>query len=395
MSTGTDTKQKRTTRIPALRHCHNRGFVELNGRRIYLGPWDAPETQEAYERTIAEWLENGRRLPVSPTEITVTEIANAYLQHAKAYYRGTDGKPTTSMDGVREAIKALKSLYGKTPAAEFGPLAVRNKWIDRKLSRKSVNYYTGHVKLLFKWAASHEQIPASTYHGLTTVENLRKGRSEAAEPTPIAPVPEDHVDKIKDRVPRQVWALIQLQLRTGARPGELVALRPVDIDTTGEVWHTRLAKHKTAYRGKTRVVHFGPKAQEVLRPFMLRPPEAYLFSPKEAEKERYAQDKTHRRPNQKPNPRKTDRKLGEHYTVDSYRRAIRRAIDEYNETVEEDDQIPAWSPHRLRHSAATRIRKDFGLEAAQVVLGHARADVTELYAEVNAELGAKIAKEVG
>ena len=35
-----------------------------------------------------------------------------------------------------------------------------------------------------------------------------------------------------------------------------------------------------------------------------------------------------------------------------------------------------WSPNRLRHSAATAIRQRFGLEAAQVPLGHASADVT-------------------
>ncbi len=32
-------------------------------------------------------------------------------------------------------------------------------------------------------------------------------------------------------------------------------------------------------------------------------------------------------------------------------------------------------------NAATRIRSEFGLETAQVVLGHAKADVTQIYAE--------------
>ena len=39
-----------------------------------------------------------------------------------------------------------------------------------------------------------------------------------------------------------------------------------------------------------------------------------------------------------------------------------------------------WSPLRLRHTAATIIRSRFGLEASQVVLGHAKADVTQIYA---------------
>jgi integrase len=40
-----------------------------------------------------------------------------------------------------------------------------------------------------------------------------------------------------------------------------------------------------------------------------------------------------------------------------------------------------WNPHQLRHSAATRIRREFGLDAAQVVLGHRTLAVTQVYAE--------------
>lgn len=54
-----------------------------------------------------------------------------------------------------------------------------------------------------------------------------------------------------------------------------------------------------------------------------------------------------------------------------------------------------WHPNQLRHSYATRIRKLHGLEAAQVLLGHSRADVTQLYAARNEELAVSVAAEVG
>lgn len=44
--------------------------------------------------------------------------------------------------------------------------------------------------------------------------------------------------------------------------------------------------------------------------------------------------------------------------------------------------IDKWSPNQLRHSAATRIRKEMGLEAAQAVLGHRLIETTQVYAEV-------------
>jgi integrase len=48
-----------------------------------------------------------------------------------------------------------------------------------------------------------------------------------------------------------------------------------------------------------------------------------------------------------------------------------------------DNPIPHWSPNRLRHNAATRIRKEFGLDVARAVLGHTSPAVTAIYAEVD------------
>jgi len=42
-----------------------------------------------------------------------------------------------------------------------------------------------------------------------------------------------------------------------------------------------------------------------------------------------------------------------------------------------------WHPNQLRHRRGTEVREQFGLDAAQAVLGHTEARVTEIYAEVN------------
>jgi len=41
------------------------------------------------------------------------------------------------------------------------------------------------------------------------------------------------------------------------------------------------------------------------------------------------------------------------------------------------------------------VRRRFGLEAAQVSLGHAQAQVTEVYAERDLALAAKVARQIG
>jgi len=54
-----------------------------------------------------------------------------------------------------------------------------------------------------------------------------------------------------------------------------------------------------------------------------------------------------------------------------------------------------WSPNQLRHAAATEINSKFGLEAAQVTLGHAKADVTQIYAERDLNKAASVMREIG
>ncbi len=60
------------------------------------------------------------------------------------------------------------------------------------------------------------------------------------------------MDAVREYVSRQVWGLIQLQLSTGAQSGELVRVRPIDLDMTGKVRAARIKDHKIAHRGRER-----------------------------------------------------------------------------------------------------------------------------------------------
>jgi integrase len=112
-----------------------------------------------------------------------------------------------------------------------------------------------------------------------------------------------------------------------------------------------------------------------------------LFSPIEAEQERHLEAVSHRRIGQETTIALTNRKLGIAYSTQSYRKAIHRACKKAG--------VESWSPNQLRHTAATQIRAEFGLEAAQVILGHSKADVTQVYAERDMALAVKVISEVG
>ncbi len=88
-----------------------------------------------------------------------------------------------------------------------------------------------------------------------------KDRCDARESEPVKPVPQEYVDAVQPYVSRQVWAMIQLQLLTAARPGEILKMRPWDIDRSEKIWVYAPAEHKTAHHGHERKIYIGPKGQ--------------------------------------------------------------------------------------------------------------------------------------
>ena len=162
-------------------------------------------------------------------------------------------------------------------------------------------------------------------------------------------------------------------------------MRPIDLNTTGAAWLYTPGHHKSEYRQRSRIVVVGPKAQELLRPFLQRDVAAYMFSPREAVQQRNAECPTHRRG--PAAEAETGRRVGERYTTQAYGRAITAMCTRLD--------VPHWSPGQLRHNAATRLRSQFGLDVAQVVLGHARADITEVYAAQNLARAIEAMERVG
>jgi integrase len=214
--------------------------------------------------------------------------------------------------------------------------------------------------------------------------------------------------------------MVQFQRLTGCRPKEACIIRPCDIDQTEDVWTYRPESHKTEHHGKDRLIGIGPQAQEILIRYLARDNKMYCFRPCDSvEKQRAAARAARKTPISCGNVRGSTRKskpkrsAGEKYTKDSYRQAIHRACDkafphpelssmkatelsdQQKEELNQWQKDHRWSPNRMRHTAATEIRSEFGLEAAQIVLGHATADVTQIYAERDQAKGLEVARKIG
>jgi integrase len=203
--------------------------------------------------------------------------------------------------------------------------------------------------------------------------------------------------------------MVRLQLLTGMRSGEVTLMRGCDLETSGKVWTYTPRTHKTEHHGIERPIYLGPKAQEIIRPFLKSDLTAHLFDPQYAMNAFHAERRRNRKTPMTPSQRKRTRKRRpkvtplDHYTTASYRRAITRACEKANQAAlrqhpgakPDDVLVPRWHPHQLRHNAATRLRKEFGIEAARVVLGHRTAAVTEVYAEMDQAKASSIMGRIG
>ena len=417
-----------TRKIPAYRlhKARNLAVVTLDGRNHYLGSYGSPESRKEYDRLVGEWLAADRHAPATLARgedcLTVDALILRYWDFAEGYYV-RDGRPARELDNIKDALRHLRRAYGATPAAAFGPVAlkaVRTSMIDAGLARNTVNARVGKIRRMFKWAVADELVPPVVLQGLQAVAGLRAGRGGVKETRPVRPVTPEQVAAVLPFVTSPVRAMIQLQDLTGMRPGEVMSLRTVDVDRSMDVWVYRPARHKTQDQGFSRAIPIGPKAQAVLAEWLKESePLAYLFSPADAVALRNAKahrerkspmtpSQAARKPKASPKRRPRDR-----YNKRTYHTAIERACDRAfpHPTLSEidpeklDDAQSAeltawrkahrWAPNQLRHAAATRIRSLFDLEAAQVVLGHAKADVTQIYAERDLGRAVEIMRQVG
>lgn len=345
-------------RIP--KHCLHKhsglGYVTLCGEQVYTGKYGTPEAEQAYREHVSRWLANGRKLPVGSSDrLTVGRIADLYDEHAGGYYRKA-GEPTSYRKLVGRVMRDIKRLYGELPARDFGVSqfqTVRDSWLRPSetravpLARRTVNTQADCVRQMFRWAAERGHISASIWSELAAVARLRKGRSAASETEPIRPAPPDSVDAVRTAVRAVVRDMIDLQLVTAMRPGEVCALRPCDLDRSRPVWMYTPASHKTEHLDRERAIPIGPKGQAILTPY-LRP--------------------------SMPTDRPIFRTVrGNAFDSGSYATVITDVCNRLG--------VEHWTPNMLRHSAATRIRARFGVEAAQAILGHSRVSTTEIYAE--------------
>ena len=415
-------------RIPRyVRHkARNKGKVTINGRTHYLpGDYDSDESRSAYDQLIAEYL--AKKDAPSTANVTFRYLAVEYMKFCEQFYVDEDGAPTEEINQIRRAVKPLLKLFGREKVNSFGPKKlkrVREEMISSGLYRTTINDRVSRVVRMLSWAVEEEFLIPSIVDACREVRNLQKGRcGDVPESKPVLPVEIDRVERVREHLGPVVSAMVELELVTGMRPQEVRNITWGQIDRgDSEVWCYEPDRHKTKRKGKTRRVYIGPNGQEILLQFLKADPDAFIFSPRESEEIRRANQRQQRKSPLTPSQRARDarergRMVAAQYTKDSYRRAITRACEKafnmpehlrrISTTLSEPErerlraeakawrEEHCWTPNQLRHACGTFLRKEVGLDGARTVLGHSEKRTTEIYAEKDFEQARSIMARLG
>jgi integrase len=373
-------KKKAPRPCPALKeHASGQAYCrwQVNGKEQcrYFGAWGSAEAEKGYRRFAAEWAAGA--IPLA-SKASVGEVIERWLDNCDATYVKR-GKVTSEVYCNAAAMGPLNDLYGNTTAAEFDApklRAVRGEMVRKGWARKTVNAHVARIVRMFAWAATEKLVPRAVYDVLELVEPIAKGRDfPRPDPEPKEPVPAEHVEAVfphlhPKKKRRAVYAaMIRVQLLTGMRPGELVTVRPEDIDRRREPWRYTVTEfNKMLHRETRRVVFFGPAAREILAPLLaVSTPGRPVF----------------RLP---PWRSKAD---WSPISVGRYRNRIRLACLAAG--------IPVWTPHRLRHNRATEVMDRYEDDrAAAAVIGDSPEVTRQVYAAAPGESVAKrIAEATG
>lgn len=298
----------------------------------------------------------------------LSELIQLYNQHAQRYYRKPSGRPTSEASSVEMALRPLLLTAGQLPADQVNAqtIAAARRWLLENTDncRKTVNAKVGRMVRMFAWAADPEQslIDPLVLARVRATRPLQYGRTPARETPGLDAVPRSAVtdllaalfEPLSDgrmvspaiaRSRRRLATMVELQLETGMRSGELCSMSCETLSRRGSALLYQPTEHKTEHRGRRRLVLIVGAGERLLTRWLAdqRISSGPVFA----------------------------------LTPSAYRQSIQRQLKRAG--------LPRWTPHQLRHAMAVQTRSEHGLDVVQALLGHASPRTSEIYApmEVN------------
>ena len=264
-----------------------------DGRRrphdVYLGPYDSPESRRVRPaRRRAAAPPPGRPRPPHDGRRHCRPWPRCCWpswRHAERHYRRPDGTPTNELDEYRLVVRAVRELYGHTPAAEFGPLALKavRQADGRRRAGRGAGQPPGRPGPPGVQVGGRRGTgPVAVYQALTAVAGLQKGRTAAREPEPVGPVADADVAATLPYLRPHVAADGRVPAADRDAAGRGVSAPAGRHRPAGPVWLYRPPQHKTPTGARRGWSPSGRRPRRCSRGSARRRRRDYFFSPRRA-----------------------------------------------------------------------------------------------------------------
>lgn len=388
--------------------------VSIGGIVTYytLGRWGSTQADDEYRRRCAEFYA-GTLAQKGVGGITLAGLFNRFLDYAEKKYKNKD------FSNYKKIIRVAAELYPDLPVVDFkrehgktiqgrliqiaktptGTIGIKPPTgqvvASRSWSRQYINCLMKHLRLIFNWGVDEELISSEPAATLMRIKALKPEECPdwVEDREPVAAVADWIVVKTLPFMQPIIADMVKIQRAAGMRPSEVCSLRVGDIDRSEAVWKVKDAtgavgtrQFKTAKKVKfRRYFYFGDAEIGILKRRMAgKSADEYIFSPRDAQKERWEKMAAKRKSKKTPSQIARDAsraegkllKFHEFYTSDSYRRGIENAL---KKAEKQGTRIPHWFPYQLRHACYTSISHAIGPEKASKILGHASVNMAEVY----------------
>jgi integrase len=220
-------------------------YATVAGRVVSLGVrgrGNRKAAVEAWHRLLA----NGPTPP--PATLTVGDLLGRFLADAKGRV-----KPKT-LDCYRDFLEPFRAAHGKGAVGDLSPTLAECYSRKPHWSPSTRCSFLCTLVTALRWAERSRLIEANP---LARVERPPKASRGAT----VLVTPEQHALLVAKASP-QFALFLRVLWHTGARPGEVAAITTENFDP--EAGLVRLTQHKTAHKGKVRVLYLPPEAVALL-----------------------------------------------------------------------------------------------------------------------------------
>jgi integrase len=231
---------------PWFREGKNTWYCTIQGKKISLGV-KGKDNREAALQAWHTLHANGPKKP-QPENVCVGEVLTAFLADRETYVEDN------TIRTYRFLLLPFVAAYGSLLVSKLTCPLVEAYSRKPEWTPTTRNDFLTQLATAFRWAERARLIERTPLLGLRRPPRMSRGAETLI-------TPEEHACLLAHATP-QFALVLEILWSVGCRPGEAAAITVENFDADAGL--VTLAKHKTSYKGKRRILYLPPETVALL-----------------------------------------------------------------------------------------------------------------------------------